>query len=219
MTAGLEQRPHLGALCAAYSDAGSIATVAVVGNAPLRPDATRAARIDAADLVVRVNGFALDRPGDAATVGTRTNVVLFNRALRATPWFFDDYRRRLYLMVEPGRLHWEVERWPGWWPPDLGHVVLSNREVILPLSAALGLPTRQEPVWATTGVVALWLARTLFPAAHVVAAGFSMIDDPDQRWWPHSYGEGSPVGSEHVLHAESELVASWVADGTLTHLA
>ncbi len=208
----------LRSLCLAYAAASQIRTLAVVGNAPMDPDVQRAEVIDSADIVFRVNGFRLDDPHGRASVGTRTHVVVFNRALRATPWFFHEYRRRLYLMVEPGRLHWEVERWPAWWPPDLGHVVLSNREVILPLSAELGLPTQQEPVWATTGVAALYLARTLFPSAHVIAAGFSMIDDPDQRWWPHSYGEGSPVGAEHVLHAESALLASWVADGALTHL-
>lgn len=213
------QVPHLRALAACYSSGEPVESVSVVGNAPLDPDSSRAAHIDSGDLVFRVNGFALDLPGSPPSVGTRADVVLFNRALRASPWFFADYRKRLYLMVEPGRLHWEAERWPGWWPPDLGHVVLSNREIVLPLSRELGLASEVEPVWATTGVIAVWLARTLFPAARVAVAGLSMIEDPDQTWWPHSYGEGSPVGAEHLLRAESTLLRSWVADGQLTNLA
>ena len=63
-------------------------SVAVVGNKPLDPSPDRAAAIDACDLVVRVNGFRLDDDSDEPTYGRRAEVVFFNRALRATPWFF-----------------------------------------------------------------------------------------------------------------------------------
>jgi hypothetical protein len=136
-------------------------------------------------------------------------VVVFNRALRATRWVFRDYRDRLYLMVEPGRLHWEPEGIPGWWPADLGFVPVSNREVTLPLSDALGLPTREEPVWATTGTMAAWIARTSYPDAELILTGFSFIDDPMQTSWQHAAGDSCIVGPEHKIAAEGRLLDSW----------
>ncbi|GAB3429591.1 hypothetical protein GCM10027436_01560 [Actinophytocola sediminis] len=184
-------------------------TVAVVGNQPLTPDVERAKAIDAADLVVRVNGFKIDEPGTPPTVGSRTHVVVFNRALRATKWVFENYRERLYLMVEPGRLHWEPDDVPGWWPPDLGFVPVSNREVTLPLSDALGLPTRQESTWATTGTMAAWIARTSYPEADLILTGFSFVDDPNQTSWMHAAGDSCIVGPEHQIAAEGRLLHSW----------
>lgn len=119
-------------LLQAYADRPDPQSVAVVGNQPLEPDPARAEAIDSCDLVIRVNGFVCDEPGGPPTVGARTHVVVFNRALRATKWVFTNYRSRLYLMVEPGRLHWEPEDIPQWWPADLGFVPVSNREVTLP---------------------------------------------------------------------------------------
>ena len=184
-------------------------SVAVVGNMPLPPDADRAKAVDACDLVVRVNGFVLDEPGAEPTVGSRCHVVVFNRAVRATPWLFKDYRRRLYLMVEPGRLHWEPAGLPGWWPPDLGLVPVSNREVTLPLSDAVGIQSRTEAAWSTTGTMAAWIARTCFPDAELLLTGFSFIDDPEQTSWEHAAGDSCIVGPEHRIAAEGRLLDSW----------
>jgi hypothetical protein len=196
-------------LLQAYAGRQDVRAMAVVGNAPLAPDADRAAAVDACDLVLRVNGFIVDEPDGEPTVGTRTDVVVFNRGLRPTPHVFRNYRDRLYLMVEPGRLHWEREDIPGWWPEDLGFIPVSNREVTLPLSDALGLATRKEPIWATTGTMAAWMARTNFPDAQLLLTGFSFIDNPDQTSWAHAAGDSCAVSPEHRLSSEGRLLDSW----------
>jgi|SRR5437764_1849071 len=205
-------------LLAAYADRPEPRAVAVVGNQPLPPDPQRAKAIDACDLVIRVNGFILDRPGNPETIGRRTHVVVFNRTLKATPFVFEDYRKRLYLLVEPGRLHWEPEDIPQWWPADLGFIPISNREVVLPLSDALGLPTRTEATWSTTGTLAAWIARTSFPTAHLVLTGFSFIDNPAQTTWEHASGDSATIGPEHQIAAEGRLLESWTKTGDTTLL-
>jgi hypothetical protein len=192
-----------------------VRTVAVVANAPLAPSAERAALIDSCDLVFRINGFALDRAAGTAAAGTRADVVVFNRALRATPWFFRDYRDRLYLLVEPGRLHWEPATLPDWWPADLGFVTVPNREVTIPLSQELGIDSAEDARWATTGTMTAWIARLLYPQAQVHITGFSFIDDPDQTSWEHATGAPCVVGPEHVLARESELLRRWIASGSV----
>jgi hypothetical protein len=187
--------------------------VAAVGNAPQGPDPRRADEIDSADLVLRVNGFALDRRTGPATVGTKTDVVVFNRATRATPWLFDRYRERIYLLVEPGRMTWEPEIVPGWWPSDLGWVTVPNREVTLPLAGALGLDPIGDGQWATTGTYAAWLARTLFPDAELLLAGYSFVTDRAQTTWDHAYGDASPVGPEHRIDHEGAMLSRWIAAG------
>jgi hypothetical protein len=199
-------------LMCAYAERSDVRSVAVVGNQPLPPDPERAAAIDACDLVIRVNGFITDTPDGPPAVGRKTHVVVFNRALRATPYVFADYSRRLYLLVEPGRLHWEPEILPGWWPADLGFVPVSNREVTLPLSDALGLPTRQEGTWSTTGTMAAWIGRTEFPDAELVLTGFSFIDDPHQTSWEHAAGDSCIVGPEHQIAAEARLFNTWTRE-------
>ncbi|MEY7971498.1 hypothetical protein AB8O38_05800 [Saccharomonospora xinjiangensis] len=197
-----------------YADRPRPRSVAVVGNQPLAPDADRAKAIDSCDLVIRVNGFVCDERGAPPTVGTRTHVVVFNRALRATKWVFADYRSKLYLMVEPGRLHWEPENIPGWWPADLGLVPVSNREVTLPLSEAMGLASREEAAWATTGTMAAWIARSSFPGADLVLSGFSFVDDPHQTSWQHAAGDACIVGPEHRIALEGRLLQSWIDAGS-----
>ncbi|WP_344416657.1 hypothetical protein [Amycolatopsis minnesotensis] len=200
-------------LLEAYADRPDPRSVAVVGNQPLPSDPQRAKAVDACDLVIRVNGFRADEPGGPRIVGSRTHVVVFNRALRATRWVFENYRSRLYLLVEPGRLHWEPEDIPGWWPADLGYVPVSNRDWILPLSDAIGLPSRTESTWATTGTTAAWIARTAFPHANLVLTGFSFIDNPDQTAWEHAAGDSCIVGPEHQIAAEGRLLDSWTRTG------
>jgi hypothetical protein len=206
-------------LAGAYARQRPVRSVAVVGNAPLSPSPGRARSIDSCDLVFRVNGFALDVPNGPEVVGRRADVVVFNRAIRATPWLFRDYRDRLYLLVEPGRLHWEPAALPDWWPPDLGVVPVPNHDVVLPLSEALGIDSRVDARWATTGTMTAWLARWLFPDVDLRLAGFSMIDNPTQTSWAHAYGEPCAVGEEHLIARESELLRSWVDTGTATVLA
>ncbi|MDQ3402400.1 MAG: hypothetical protein M3548_03270 [Actinomycetota bacterium] len=193
----------------AYAEHPEPRSVAVVGNMPMAPDSERAKAIDACDLVVRVNGFVMDEPDGPPTLGSKCHVVVFNRAVRATPWVFRDYRRRLYLMVEPGRLHWEPESLPGWWPPDLGLVPVSNRDVTLPLSEALGLPSREQATWSTTGTMAAWIARTAYPMADLILTGYSFIDDPHQTSWQHAAGDSCIVGPEHQIAAEGRLLDTW----------
>lgn len=200
-------------LIQAYADRPDPRSVAVVGNQPLPPDERRAKSIDACDVVFRVNGFVCDEPDGEPAVGSRTHVVVFNRALRATRWVFHDYRSRLYLMVEPGRLHWEPGKVPLWWPANLGFLPVSNREVTLPLSAALGLDTMADGNWATTGTMAAWIARTTFPDADLILSGISFIDDPEQTSWEHAAGDSCPVGPEHRIAAEGALLDSWTKTG------
>ena len=137
-------------LASSYARRIPVRTVAVVANAPLQPSSTRAELIDSCDVVFRVNGFRLDVAGEAAAVGVRADVVVFTRGVLATPWVFRDHRERLYLLNEPGRMHWEPEIIPDWWPPDLGQIPVPNREITVPLSAALGIDTTVDATWATT---------------------------------------------------------------------
>lgn len=205
-------------LVVAYARKPSINSVAVVGNAPLEPSRERAAAIDGCDAVFRCNSFVLDEPGQPATLGRKVDVVVFNRLLRASPRVFDRYRERLYLMVEPGRLHYEPGRRPARWPLDLGMFMVPNREITLPLSEAIGFASRHEKVWATTGLMSAWIAVTLFPDAALTLAGFSMIDDPDQAEWTHAWGDSCRVAPEHRLEPEAELLRSWVSQGRATLL-
>ncbi|MEX5718181.1 hypothetical protein [Geodermatophilus maliterrae] len=209
-------RADLRDLARTYAADPRVRTVAVVGNKPMTPDAERVAAIDGADLVVRVNGFRLDDAVDEATYGRRAHVVFFNRALRATPWFFAGYQDRLHLMVEPGRLHWEPEQVPSWWPADLGHLHVDNDDLTIPLSEDLGLDSRAEGLWSTTGTMAAWWARTTFPDAHVHLAGYSFVDDPHQTRWAHASGDDCIVGPEHRIALESRLMRRWAAAGSVT---
>ncbi|PWV82358.1 Glycosyltransferase family 29 (sialyltransferase) [Prauserella marina] len=213
MDSGVLAPSWLRNLLEAYADRPDPRSVAVVGNQPLPADEQRAKAIDSCDIVFRVNGFVCDEPGGQPAVGSRTHVVVFNRALRATKWVFRDYRSRLYLLVEPGRLHWEPDNIPQWWPEDLGFVPVSNRDVTLPLSDALGLDSRTEERWATTGTMAAWMARTAFPEADLVLSGFSFVDDPHQTSWQHAAGDSCIVGPEHQIMAEGRLLGSWTKTG------
>ncbi|MGN8024950.1 hypothetical protein [Microbacterium sp. 22242] len=200
-----------------YARSPEIRRVAVVGNQPLEPSRERAAVVDDADLVFRVNGFRADLDGEPPTVGRRTDVVVFNRGVRPTPWFFQDYTERLYLMIEPGRMLWENPKLPAFWPKDLGLVTMPNREVILPLGAAMDADPREIGQWATTGTVMLWLATRLFPEAVIHAMGFSFVDAPEQTAWNHAYGDASAVGAEHGIQRESLLVRGWIDAGVVSY--
>jgi hypothetical protein len=199
-------------LMSAYARTTPVRCIGVVGNAPLPPDAERARRIDACDLVIRVNGFALDDPAVPGTVGRRADVVILQWGVMASPWLFEDYTQRLYLLNEPGQMHFDVEVLPDWWPADLGLVPIPNREVTVPLARELGLEGRERPQWATTGTVATWLALQAFPGARVQMTGFSFLDDTEQRSWEHAYGDPCRVTDDHDLAAEARLLRRLMSD-------
>jgi hypothetical protein len=194
----------------AFAGSQPVKTIAIVGNAPLEPDSRRAAAIDESDLVIRINGFALDVPDGPVTYGRRTDVVVLQWMVRSTPWLFEDYGRRLYLLNEPGRIHWDHEHVPPWWPVDLGLVPVPNREVTIPLAAEMGLEGAR---WATTGTAAVYLARRAFPEARIRIAGFSFLENTAQKTWAHSYGDPVPVHEHHDLHAEAAFIRRYADAG------
>lgn len=194
-------------------DADRVRSVAVLGNAPLDPSNDRADQIDGADLVIRVNSFVTDQPGQERRQGRRTDVVVFSRMIQATPDFFADYRDRLYVLLEPMRMYGRPEMWPPSWPDDLGFVVARNDSVAVPLNDELGLPWRTEQLAPTSGTTAAWLAVTCFPDADVRIAGLSFLDNPEQTSWQHQWGDEVKVGPEHRIAAEARLVNGWLATG------
>ena len=192
--------------------------VAVVGNAPMEPSEHRAAQIDDSDLVIRVNSFVLDRDDEPPTQGRRADVVLWSRLVKATPSLFQDYRERLYVLLEPMRMYGRREVWPSSWPSDLGFVAARNDEVAIPLNEELGLPWRAERLAPTTGTTAAWLAVRLFPEADVLLAGLSFVDAPDQVEWDHQWGDSVKVGPEHRIAAEAALLRRWRDEGRVRML-
>jgi hypothetical protein len=205
-------------LFASYARGQRVGSLTVMGNAPLPPDASRAALIDDSDLVVRMTTFALDEPGREPAYGRKTDVVVIHRGVLASPHTFADYTSRLYLLAEPGRLHWEPEVLPDWWPEDLGLVPIPNRPFVRPLGRLLGLDPAQA-VWATTGTLVAYLFVRLFPAATIRLAGFSIIEEPEQTTFAHAWGDDVTVTADHRLHAESTLLRSWRDNGRIELIA
>jgi hypothetical protein len=204
----------LRALIAGYARGAPPASIAIVGNAPMAADPVRAATVDAADLVVRMTSFALDTPGAPPAVGSRCDVVALHRGVIASPYTFADYTSRLYLLMEPGRLHWEPEIVPDWWPADLGFVPVPNREFTLPLLESLGLDVTQ-PLWPTTGTLITYVLTELFPEAKTRLTGVSIVDNPDQVTFQHHWGSPVRVTAEHKLAAEANLLLGWHALGRI----
>ncbi|MFT4085067.1 MAG: hypothetical protein QM638_21005 [Nocardioides sp.] len=208
----------VGELLTAYA-AGPVRRVAVVGNAPLAPSAARADEIDAADLVLRCNSFVLDRPGEPRCQGSRVHGVVFSRGLLATEFSYARYSEVAYLVTEPSRIYARrplaryVKEWPRWWPDDLGYLAVPNHRFTLPLLDALAEPWQEQVCVPTTGMMALWIARTCFPDADLCFAGFSMVDDPDQTSWRHQAGDVSPIGGAHHIGPEGALMRSWIDEG------
>ncbi|MFE6646455.1 hypothetical protein ACFVJS_07845 [Nocardioides sp. NPDC057772] len=199
-------------LMAAYAKRSPVRSVAVLGNAPLAPSDDRAQAIDDADLVIRVNSFVLDVPGEPRVQGSRADVVVWNRVTRPTRFTFDRYRERLYLLAEPMRFHGRLEVWPMSWPPDLGFVPLPNAEVLTRIGDELDIPWRAEKLAPTTGFTAAWLAVSLFPESDVLLSGFSFVDHPGQTEWTYQVGGSSPVAPEHRIEAEARLMAEWLKE-------
>jgi len=191
--------------------------VAIVGNAPLTPSESRANRIDACDVVVRITSFMLDTFGGPSAHGWRTDVVMLHRGTTASPHTFAQHTGRLYILVEPGRRHWELPTMPHWWPLDLGLVHLPNDIFSESLVDALGY-SRHRPEWATTGTLATWTMSLLFPEASLWLAGFSITDRPDQRQFEHAWGGPVDVTPEHHLDAEARFLLRQRDEGRVTFL-
>lgn len=208
----------VGGLLAAYAR-GPVRRVAVVGNAPLAPDDERADAIDACDLVLRVNSFMLDVPGEPRCQGARVDAVAFSRGTLATAFSYARYSEVAYVLTEPSRIYHDralaryVKEWPRWWPDDLGYVAAPNARFTVPLLDELGEPWREQVCVPTTGMMALWIARTSFPDAQLVFTGFSMVDEPDQTSWRHQAGDVSPIGGAHHIEPEGRLMRRWITDG------
>jgi hypothetical protein len=205
-------------LAEAYASVTPVRRIAVIGNAPMEPSASRASAIDGADLVIRTNSFVTDRAGGPPTQGRRTDVVLFSRMVPATPDFFARYTERLYVLLEPMRMYGRPEVWPANWPEDLGYAVARNDAVAIPLNEDLGVAWRSEQLAPTTGTTAAWLAVHLFPEAELLLTGISFLDDPHQTSWRHQWGDSTGVGPEHRIAAEADLLRSWIDAGRVRFL-
>ena len=110
------------------------------------------------------------------------------------------------------------------WPDDLGVVWVPNRGVVAELRALVAAEEGDDGggvVVPTTGMVAAWLARRLFPEAELLLAGFSAIAEGAVTEWRHHGREDSgpvPVAAAHKVDAEGALLRRWVADGAAHHL-
>lgn len=204
-----------------YAASSDVRRVAVVANAPLSPSAERRDLIDSADVVVRCNSLALDRPGAPPCVGTRTNVVVTARTARPTPGFLADYRNRAYFVVDV--FHLTVAQPPGWpasWPSDLGAWPLPNRALGLPLKYLLRPSDAGRGLAPTTGLQAAYLAHRLFPDADILLTGYSFLDDSEQRSWGYQEGSRrSPVHSAHKLDREGAFLRGLVERGEVRYVA
>ncbi len=201
-------RKVLGSLIAGYATHDPPRTITIIGNAPLGASPERVALIEASDLVVRMTSFVLDAPGAVPRGGRRTDVVMLHRGVVAGPGTFADSLSRLYLLVEPGRLHWEREDRPEWWPAGVNAVSVPNAAFTTPLIGILGL-SATEAVWPTTGTLSTYLLTELFPAARTRLLGTTLLDEPEQTRFDHHWGDPVHVTPEHRLSAESLLLRRW----------
>jgi hypothetical protein len=205
-----------------YAASSDVGRVAVVANAPLAPSEERRDLVDSADVVIRCNSFALDRPGGPPCIGSRTHGVVTARTARPTPGFLADYRNRAYFVVDV--FHLTVPEPPGWpasWPEDLGAWPLPNRALGLPLKYLLRPSDAGLGLAPTTGTLAAYLAYRLFPDADIVLTGYSFLDDSDQRSWGYQHGGAhrSPVHSTHKLDREGAYLRGLVDRGEVRYVA
>lgn len=206
----------------AYAASTPIRRVAVVANAPLEPSEERRELIDKADLVVRCNSLALDRPGGPPCVGTRTNVVVAARTTRPSAGFLQDYRNRAYFVVDVFQLRVpEPAAPPSYWPSDLGAWPIPNRALGIPLTYLLRPGLGGLGLAPTTGTQAAYLAYRFFPDADIVLTGFSFLDDREQQSWGY-HVEGlrdSPVHWSHKLDREGAYLQGLIDRGEVRYVA
>ncbi|MBV9921402.1 MAG: hypothetical protein JOY78_11195 [Pseudonocardia sp.] len=215
-TACTTTKQVLADLVCAYARRNPPRSITIVGNAPLPPSPRRAALVDDSDLVVRMTTFALDRRGGAAIIGRRTDVVLLHRAVVPGPGTFQDHASRLYLLVEPGRLHWEREDRPDWWP--VHPVSVPNHPFAVALKELMGIPA-DEAAWPTTGTLAVYVFSELFPEAELRFTGTTVAERGDQTEFTHGWGPAVAVTPEHRLAAEGALLRGWAAQGRIELVA
>jgi hypothetical protein len=196
-----------------------VRTVTVIGNAPLEPDGNRVAIIESSDLVVRCNSLVLDEPGEPARLGRKTDVVVAARRTRITPWFFQDYPRRVYLMNDAETVRWpDPPPPPRSWPGDLAVWPIPNRVFGWPLKRLIQPETHGRGAVPTTGSTSAYVARRLFGEAQLYLTGFSYLSNRSQTTWMHQWGDESPVHPTHKIDREGALLQSWVDDGSAVFL-
>ena len=150
----------------------------MIGNAPLEPSEERRDLIDSADVVIRCNSLALDRPArrPASARGPPSSSPPGRRGRRRgsspttatvrTSWSTSSTSRS---RSRPG--------WPASWPADLGAWPLPNRALGLPLKYLLRPSDAGHGLAPTTGTQSAYLAYRLFPDADIVLTGYSFLDD------------------------------------------
>lgn len=200
----------------AYAGRRPVRKVAMVGNAPLMASAERAETLDSCDLVIRANSLVLDEPGDPPCMGRTCHAVLLSRSTRFTPWVFQDYRNRAYLVMQAGfttfgRTRDNAEHWPA----DLGAMPVPNEVITRSIADRLDPVREPGSVIPTTGTTGLFLAHELFPDAEMVATGFSFLKDHTQTEWDHHSGGRTAVNEKHKLSLEAALLESWIDDGSM----
>ncbi|HVU91347.1 MAG TPA: hypothetical protein VHC23_03890 [Jatrophihabitans sp.] len=203
----------------AYAGRRPVRKVAMVGNAPLAPDAQRAAEIDSCDLVIRANSMVLDEPGQPPCVGTACHAVILSHATATTPWVFRDYRSRAYLVPQAGmpRNPRPIPAVP-FWPADLGAMPLPNAIVKQRLADLMDPQHVPGELTPTTGMMGTYLAHALFPGAETIVTGLSFLDGAPRRSWDHHAGGSTDINYWHDLALEGALLRRWIDEGTLRFL-
>ena len=207
-------RQVLGPLIAGYARRDPPRTITIVGNAPLDARPRGGALTAASPRGARITRFALHPAGGEPRGGRRTDVVMLHRGTVAGPGTFADALSRLYLLVEPGRLHWEREDRPEWWPEGVDAVSVPNAAFTTPLIDLLGLAAT-DAVWPTTGTLSTYLFTELFPTARTRLLGTTLLDEPGQTRFDHHWGDAVRVTPEHRLRAESLLLRRWRDEGRI----
>ena len=210
----------------AYAARQPVERVAVVGNAPLHPDAVRAATIDAADLVIRVKRV---RPRRARRGADGRHRVPRGAPLPCHDVHPVDAARPPGARIPrpPGRLRAVPARRRDRPPPARRVLARRPRRDAAAQRRREGArgagprPRRPSPgsIIPTAGTTALFLAHEMFPGADLVGTGFSFLDDEEQTSWSHHSGGHTRVNWRHRLDLEATLLRSWIADGTLRHLS
>lgn len=214
-----QQWDALGEFLASYARSRPISKVGVVGNAPLSSSTVRAAELDSCDLVIRANSLVLDEPGDQPCMGTTCHAVLLSRSTRMTPWVFQNYRRRAYLLMQAGFTVFRTLRdTAAHWPADLGAMPVPNRVVVQRLTDLLQVDREPASVLPTTGTTGVFLAHELFPEADLVVTGFSFLTHREQKQWAHHAGGITEVNPQHRIDLEGALLESWITDGSMRFL-
>ena len=144
----------------------------------------------------------------------RTNVCVTAHVSFITPDLFRDYRNRLYLVPQIGHaFRLGGGRPPALmasWPNDLGSYPIPNDGLGIPVMQEMKRGGDPRPAVPTSGTLAAAVARTVFPEAALWLAGFSFLDNAEQKTWKHRYGTEVPVHPAHLLDREGPMMRRWV---------